>query len=130
MNESEDLLVLEDEGSENFKFDPTNADLFDLGAPDLRDQEGLVYPAILLSNVLFMDCLNVLKTLKRPSYREVDTWVELNGGQEFQHIGSIQLDSQILLALRYLHVGVTAYYSHEELEVLDLNNPTVIEQFI
>lgn len=119
-----------DIGVEDFSFDPGNSDSFSLDMPDFREQEGLEYPALLLSNVLFMDCLTVLSKIKRPSFREVDTWVELEDGAGYQHIGSIQLDSTVLLTLRFLHIRATAYYSSESIQVLDLEDPTVLEQFI
>lgn len=119
-----------DIGVEDFSFDPGNSDSFSLDMPDFREQKGLEYPALLLSNVLFMDCLTVLSKIKRPSFREVDTWVELEDGAGYQHIGSIQLDSTVLLTLRFLHIRATAYYSSESIQVLDLEDPTVLEQFI
>lgn len=129
MSENEDLLRL-DGDVEDFSFSPSDADGLDLEFIDFREQEGLEYPAILLSNVLFMDCLHVLKKMKRESYREFSTWVAIPGEQSFQNIGTIQLDSTVLLAMRYLHIGVTAYYSAENVEVLDLDNPEVLERFI
>lgn len=129
MSELQEEFQLEAE-AEDFSFDPSDSDSFSLDVPDFREQEGLVYPALLLSNVLFMDCLTVLSKIKRHSFREVDTWVELEDGAGYQHIGSIQLDSTVLLTLRFLHIRVTAYYSSENIDVLDLENPAVLEQFI
>lgn len=116
-------------GDEDYSFDPTSADSFDLGIADLRDEAGLQYPALLLSGVAFMDCLRVLDAKKQESYREVDVWVEIpNGG--FRNIGSLQLDSDMLLLLRFLRINAVMYYDHENIEPLDLNDCSVLEKFV
>ncbi len=130
MSEQEELLLNLGDEVEDFSFNPNDADSFSLDTPGFREQEGLVYPALLLTNVMFMDCLHVLKQMKKPSFREFDTWVELNSGQGYQHIGSIQWTSDVALALRYLHVGVTVYYDSEQLEVVDLNDPETLMRLI
>ena len=114
----------------DYDFDPGDVDILDLDVLDFRDTEGLVYPAILLSGVLFSDCLKVLNSKKRKSYREVDTWVELPDAEGFTHIGTIQLDSEILLLLRHLGIIATLYISSEEIQVLDLHDPEVLERFL
>lgn len=120
-------LSLED--TEDFSFDPTSADSFDLGIADLRDEAGLQYPALLLSGVAFMDCLRVLDVKKRKSYREVDVWVEIpNGG--FSNIGTLQLDSDMLLLLHFLRIRAVMYYDRDTIEPLDLSDPSVIEKFV
>jgi len=120
-------LVAEDE---DFSFDPSNVDSFDLDVSDFREQEGLVYPAMLLSRVLWKDCLMVLTAQKRQSYRMVPVWFEGENGEGYEQIGEIQLTSDILLVLRHLRIGVTMYWSHDNVEVLNLENPEVIERFI
>lgn len=115
---------------EDFGFDPQNIDSFDLGLADLRDQDGINYPCILLSGVAFMDCLRVLSANKRKSYREVDAWLELENSEGFKNIGTIQLDSDLLLLLKYLRIRAVMYYDAERIEALDLNDPQVIEKFI
>lgn len=125
---SSELIQLEQE--EVFSFDPTDADVLDLGIRDLRDEEGLEYPALLLSNVLFVDALKVLQASKRESYRAVDVWLELPEGDGFQKIGSMQADSELMVALRHLKIAATLYYSAEDFEALDLNDPAVLEKFI
>lgn len=126
MAEFEDIVLPE----ESFDFDPTTSDVLELDVADLRDRGDLVYPAVLLSRVLFKDCLLVLQARKRPSYRELETWIELPDGDGFQKIGTLQMDSDMLLTLRHLHIGVTLYYDYDNMEVLDLENPDVLERFI
>lgn len=125
---SSELIQLEQE--EVFSFDPTDTDVLDLGIRDLRDEEGLEYPALLLSNVLFVDALKVLQASKRESYRSVDVWLELPEGDGFQKIGSMQADSELMVALRHLKIAATLYYSAEDFDALDLNDPAVLEKFI
>ena len=96
---------------------------------DLRDEPGVEFPALLLSGVLFRDSLEVLKSAKRESYRSVDLWVENSDGG-YVHIGDIQLDSKVLLLLRFLRISATMYYDKERVEVLNLNDPEVIERVI
>lgn len=116
--------------TESFEFDPSNADTLELDILDLRDQEGVTYPAVLLSNVLFTDCLRILQSVKRTSYRQMPVWVELPDSSGFENIGQLQLDSDVLLLLRHLRICVTLYFDAEHIEVLDLDNPSVIEKFI
>ena len=115
---------------DNFDFDPTLIDSFDLGVADFRDQDCLQYPAVLLSRVLFTDCLRVLKSRKRTSYREMDAWVEMPDDGGYHKVGTIQLDSDMLLTLRYLRIGVTLYLDSENIRVLDLENPDVLQEFL
>lgn len=120
-------FILEDE---SFDFDPKSPDVPDIGIIDFRDQEGVTYPALLLSRVLFRDCLTVIKARAHKSYREVDTWIELPDGDGFQRIGVLQLDSDMLLTLRYLKIVATVYYDKETVEVLDLDNWELLERFL
>lgn len=114
----------------SFDFDSSDSDILGLDVKDLRDQPGITYPAVLLTGIQFVDSLRVLQASKKPSYRDVDVWVELAGEGEFQHIGTIQLTSDILLLLRYLRIGLTIYYSADRLENVDLRDASVIERFI
>ena len=127
MSELDDFVAGVEEA---YSFDPASVDTFDLGVKDFRDQEGVTYPALLLSRVLFMDCMRVLQSSKRASYREVDTWLELPDNEGFSHVGSLQLDSDALLVLRHLGIAVTLYYDEEHMEVLDLNDPETLMKFI
>ena len=115
---------------EQVDFDPTAIDELQLDVADFRTTEGVEYPALLLSGVLFMDSLNVLKSIKKASYRTVDTWIELADDEGFQKIGEIQLDSDMLLMLRHLQIRATLYYDADTVEALDLNNFSVLEKFI
>lgn len=115
---------------QSFDFSPTDSDVFDLNVPDLREQPGITYPAVLLSNVLFVDCLRVLQSIKRKSYRDFPLWVEVPDDGGFSNVGAIQLDSEVLLLLRHLRINVTLYLSEDDVEVLDLNDPETIEKFI
>lgn len=126
MAEFEDISLEE----ESFDFDPTSADVFELEVVDFREQADVNYPAVVLSRVLFRDCLLVLQARKRQSYREMETWVELPDGDGFQKIGTLQMDSDMLLTLRHLRIGVTLYYNSEEMEVLNLEDPEVLERFV
>ena len=110
----------------SFDFDSSDSDILGLDVKDLRDQPGITYPAVLLTGIQFVDSLRVLQASKKPSYRDVDVWVELAGEGEFQHIGTIQLTSDILLLLRYLRIGLTIYYSADRLENVDLLDASVI----
>lgn len=127
MTENEELLAV---AEEDYSFDPSDIDSFDLGISDFREQEGVTYPAMLLSNVLFADSLRLLQTLKKSSYREVPVWVELGDGQTFENIGTLQLDSDLLLVFRHLHICVTVYYDKDHWETLNLEEPEVLEKFI
>ena len=128
MSQSDEYILLD--GVDDFDFSPEEADFFDLDVKDLREQEGIQYPAVLLSGILFTDCLKVLQSQKQTSYREVDTWVELPDDAGFSHIGSLQLDSDTLLVLRYLRIGVTVYYDAETIEALNLQDPNVLLKFL
>lgn len=116
--------------TESYDFDPTVPDVLTLDIADLREQEGLEYPAVLLSNVLFMDCLKVLQSVKRESYRQMQVWIELPDTGEFRCIGEMQIDSDVLLLLRHLKIQVTMYYDEENLEFLDLEDPETFERFL
>lgn len=122
-----DLLLPEDS---DYGFDPSDADMCSLSLLDVREQSGFKYPAMLLSNVLFTDCLRVLQSVKRESFRCVDLWIELPGDGGFQQVGSIQLDSDVLLLLGKLQIKVTMYYDENTVQMLDLTDPESIAQFI
>ena len=129
-SDTEDLDIMSEELlEEDFGFDPTDSDL-DLGIRDLSDEEGVEYPALLLSNILFTDVLKVLKELKRDSYRTVDVWLELQDSGDFVQFTPLPLDSRLLIVLRHLKVQATAYWSPQDIEVLDLKDPCVIEKFL
>lgn len=115
---------------ESYDYNPLDADMLRLDVPDLREQEGFTFPAILLSRVLFQDCLKVLQSCKRSSYREMDVWVELPAELGFNKIGSIQVDSDVLLLLRHLGIQATMYYAEDQMEVLNLDDPEVLERFV
>ena len=114
----------------SFGFNPSDVDSFDLGVNDLRDQKDIEYPAILLSGILFSDCIRLLQSKKRPSYREMDVWIEMPDDGGFQKIGTLQIDSDILLLLHTLHIRATLYLSKDDVETLDLSDPDTIERFI
>lgn len=115
---------------ESYVCSPLDADVLALDVLDLREQEGFTFPAILLSRVLFQDCLKVLQSCKRSSYREMDVWVELPAESGFNKIGSIQVDSDVLLLLRHLGIQATMYYTEDRMEVLNLDDPEVLEKFV
>lgn len=77
---------------------------------ELEEVEGFEYPSMFLSNIYFLDCVRVLKSIKREgSHREYPVWLKSPDNGEFICIGNIQLDSSFLLALRYLGCGLTLY---------------------
>lgn len=127
LSASEDLILPSDE---TFTFDPSDADALSLDIRDFREEEGLEYPALLLSNVLFMDALKVLQASKRESYRTIDVWLDLEEEGSFHKIGSVQADSELLVTLRYLQIAATMYYSHDNFEALDLNSSDLLEKFV
>lgn len=117
---------------ESFEFSALALDAFELDVKDVTEQEGFQYPALLLRDVLFMDCLRVLKSQKRKSFREVDAWVCTGeeGDEEFRKIGTLQLDSNTLLILRHLRITATLYPNEGEVMALNLEDPAVLEKFI
>lgn len=122
----EEYVLAEDT---NYEFSPDDIDAFDLDFSEFGEQDGVEYPAVLLDHVLFMDALRILKIRKKKSYREMDVWVLLADGQ-YQHIGAMQIDSDTLIVLKHLRIGVTLYFAKGDCDVLDLNNPAVLERFI
>lgn len=124
--ESDEEVIL---STESFEFNPENPDTFDLGIADLREQPGITYPAVLLSNVLFTDCLRVLQSVKKQSYREFPLWVELPS-DGFANVGTLQINSDTLLLLRHLRIGVTIYFSPDNVDSLNLDDVSVLEKFI
>ena len=126
----DDSILLSDVPELDLDVSPESLDNIELGFKDFREEPGVIYPALLLSNVHFMDSLKVLKSAKRESFRSVSVWVELPNGEGFSDMGTIQLDSTVLLLLRHLHIGAVIYYTEDEIEALDLNNPNVLERFI
>ena len=126
MGDGEEIVL----GSESFDFSPDNPDTFELDVLDFREQPGLEYPAVLLSNVLFTDCLKVLQAVKRESYREFPLWIEMPDGDGFSNVGTLQIDSDTLLLLRHLRIGVTIYFDSDTVESLDLDDPEVLERYV
>ena len=123
----EDFLPLPAEPSD------FSAESFDLAlgvddSLDLSKQSGFQFPAILLSNVRFINSLEVLQSVKKASTREVDVWVDTPDG--FDMIGQIQLTLPVLRVMKYLGFEVTAYYSEDFIKPINLNDPEVLMQYI
>lgn len=101
-----------------------------LGVYDVRDQSDFSYPAMLISGIRFNDVLRILQSIRRDSYRLFDVWLDLGDGNPPIKQGTLQADSQVLLAMRYLGLNVTLYLTEDSIETLDLRNPEVIENYI
>lgn len=114
--------------------DDLNIDLsvtgIDLGLVDVTTLPEFRYPAMVLTGVVFKDTLRVLKTRFRESYRSVDVWLDLEDGSEPSKIGTLPLELEVLLTMRYLGISVTLYLQPDNVESLDLSNPSVLEDFI
>ena len=95
---------------------------------DLTKQPGFNFPAILLSNVKFINSLEVLQSVKKVSNREVDVWVDTADG--FDMIGQIQLSLPVLRVMKYLGFQVTAYYAPDFIKPINLSDPEVLIQYV
>lgn len=123
---------------ESFELSQTSEDLdidlnvggLDLGLVDVTTLPEFKYPAMVLTSVVFKDTLRVLKTRYRESYRSVDVWLDLEDGSEPSMIGTLPLELETLLTMRYLGITVTLYLQPDSVESVDLSNPSVLEDFI
>lgn len=113
----------------NLEIDEDIGDLL-LEDTDVSALEGFEYPALLLTGVLFQDTLKVIKTCARKSYREVAIWLDLEDGSSPTMIGTLPLELDTLLVMRYLGVRVIAYFSQEKVEPLDLSDTEVLEKYM
>lgn len=98
--------------------------------PDVRDQPGFEYPAMLITGVHFNDTLRVLQSIRRESYRLFDVWVDLENGQPPVKQGNLPADISTFLSMRYLGLTVTLYLGEDEIQVLNLHDISVLEKFI
>ncbi len=114
--------------SEDLDIDLDVADL-SLGFVDVTTVEGFEYPAMVITGVSFADTLKVLKTRARKSYRSIDVWLDLEDGSPPTNIGTLPLELETLLVMRYLGVGVTLYFTSDRVETLDLSDVSVLERF-
>lgn len=121
-----------------FDLSQTSADLdidlnvtgLDIGLVDVTTLPGFQYPAMVLTGVVFKDTLKVLKTRYRESFRSVDVWLDLEDGSNPSQIGTLPLELETLLVMKYLGVSVTLYLGPDNVESIDLSNPSVLEDFI
>lgn len=122
-------------------FDPigqTSADLdIDLFAgdttlsmTDVREEAGFKYPAMLITGIKFTDTLRILQAVRKDSYRLFDVWIDLGDGSPPVKQGTLQADSQVFLTMRYLGLNVTLYLTEDSIQTLDLQDLSVIEDFI
>ncbi len=102
----------------------------DIERVDVTTLIGFQYPAMVLTGVVFKDTLKVLKTRFRESYRSVDVWLDLEDGSKPTNIGTLPLELETLLLMRYLGITVTLYLGPETVESVDLSNPSKLEDFI
>lgn len=126
--ESEDFLDL-DQTSQNLDIDFDISEL-SLNIVDVTTLPDFKYPAMLITGVLFQDTLKVLKTKARESYRSVDVWLDMEDGSSPENIGTLPMDMEVFLIMRYLNVRVTLYLSPDNVETLDLAQPDVLEKFM
>lgn len=123
-----DLLEI-GQGNEELDIDlAAGFDSFDI--VDVRDDPNFQYPAMLISGLKFNDALRVLKSIRRESYRLFDVWVDLEDGNPPVKQGSLPADSNTFLTMRYLGLHVTLYLSEDQIQTLNLNDLSVIEDFI
>lgn len=97
---------------------------------DVTAQEGFNYPAMVITGVVFQDTLKVLKTRVRDSFRAFDVWLDMEDGSSPTNIGTLPLEMETLLVMRYLGVRVTVYLTPDEVETLDLSDASVLERFM
>lgn len=136
MNQEQPALdLLQDENLDGLSIDPldngqasTDFTKLTFDSPKLEETTGFAYPALLLCNVGFHDVLRVLKAYRRDSYRCIDVWVSVE--DTYSNIGTLQLTSDVLLLLKRLSIKVIAYWDAERTEVVDLNDPRLLEKFI
>lgn len=126
--ESSDLLDL-GQTSQNLEIDFDISEL-SLGLSDITTLPDFQYPAMLLTGVVFQDTLKVLKTRARESYRSIDVWLDMEDGNSPVKVGTLPLEMETLLVMRYLGVRVTAYLSPDVVEDLDLSDADVLEKYM
>ena len=97
---------------------------------DVTAQEGFKCPAMVITGVVFQDTLKVLKTRVRDSFRAFDVWLDMEDGSSPTNIGTLPLEMETLLVMRYLGVRVTVYLTPDEVETLDLSDASVLERFM
>ncbi len=134
----EDYLSIAQSNTDIELADTSNPDIslpldFDaqlLAIKDVTCQEGFEYPAILLSNVKFKDCINVLQSLCKNSWRSLDIWIDLEDGTVPVKMGKLPLNSDMLCVARYLNIVVTIYLSETDVETLNLQNPEILMRYV
>ena len=97
---------------------------------DIRDDPDFTYPAMLISGIAFQDTLRVLQSIRHESYRLFDVWIDPEDGNPPCKQGSLPADSDTFLTMRYLGLHVTLYLNKDAIQMLDLKDPKVIEEFI
>lgn len=125
---SPDLLDIS-QTSQNLDID------FDIGSLELEGVNitalpDFKYPAIVIAGVAFQDTIKVINTRSRESFRSVDVWLDMEDGSSPSRIGTLPLELETLLVMRYLGVRVTAYLSSEKVELLDLSDTDVLEKYM
>lgn len=126
--ENSDMLDLS-ETSQDLDIDFDIADL-SFGFSDVTSIAGFQYPAMVLSGVVFQDTLRVLQTRARESYRAFDVWLDMEDGNQPVKIGTLPLELETLLVMRYLGVRCTVYFSEDNFELLDLSDTAVLEKYL
>lgn len=97
---------------------------------DITSNPDFKYPAIVISDVVFQDVIKVLNTRCRKSYRAFDVWLDGVEGGSPVLMGTLPLELETLLVMRYLGVRVTAYFSSDRVELLDLSDTDVLEKYM
>ncbi len=101
-----------------------------LGSVDVTEMEGFQYPAMVLTGVVFQDTLKVLQTRAHESYRAFDVWLDMEDGNSPVKIGTLPMELETLLVMRYLGVRVTLYLSSDSVRPLDLSDTETLEEFM
>lgn len=97
---------------------------------DVRAEQGFEYPAMLITGIKFQDTLRVLKSVRQESYRLFDVWLDLEDGNPPVKQGTLPANSDTFLIMRYLGLRVTLYLDENNIQSLDLQDPSVLESFI
>lgn len=101
-----------------------------LNMNDIREESDFQYPAMLISGIKFNDTLRILQAVRKESYRLFDVWVDLGDGSMPVKQGTLQADSRVFLTMRYLGLSVTLYLTEDSIQVINLEDLSVIENFI
>lgn len=93
----------------------------DLGqSVDFTDTEDIVYPCLLISNILDINTLKLLKSLNTSPTRQFPSWVSIDN--EFVNVGSLSLTFETIQMMRQLQVSCILYTDSKSPTLLDMND--------